>query len=75
MVKTTIYLPEELKRALERVAAEENRPEAEIIREAIRSRVESRRPRPKLPLTGRALGDPTAAMRVGGILRGFGHDR
>lgn len=75
MVKTTVYLPEELKDSLERMAAEEDRSEAQIIREAVRSVVDQRRrPLPKLPLTGEELGDPTAALRVDELLVGFGCD-
>ena len=73
MVKTTVYLPERLKAALERVAAEENRSEAEVIREAIRVRVERREDlRPKVPLVDRPLGDPRASERVDELLSGFG---
>jgi Arc/MetJ-type ribon-helix-helix transcriptional regulator len=73
MVKTTVYLPEDLKAALERVAAEEQRSEAELIRESLRKAVgERQRPKPRIPLTGEALGDPTAAERVDELLAGFG---
>jgi Arc/MetJ-type ribon-helix-helix transcriptional regulator len=73
MVKTTVYLPEDLKAALERVAAEEQRSEAELIRESLRKAVgERQRPRPRIPLTGEGLGDPTAAERVDELLAGFG---
>ena len=43
-VKTTVYLPDDLKRALEVEAAVSGRSEAEIIREAIAARVGSARP-------------------------------
>jgi Arc/MetJ-type ribon-helix-helix transcriptional regulator len=73
MVKTTVYLPEDLKAALERVAAEEQRSEAELVRESLRKAVgERQRPKPRIPLTGEALGDPTAAERVDELLAGFG---
>lgn len=74
MQKTTVYLPEDLKASLERVALETERSVAEIIREALRKAVdESRKPRPRVPLTGEGLGDPTAALRVDELLReGFG---
>lgn len=75
MVKTTVYLPRDLKSSLARMAADERRSEAEIIREAIRSSVEGRRrPRPRVPLTGRGLGDPEAALRADELLTGFGRD-
>ena len=46
MIKTTVYLPEALKADLEKLAAEEKRSEAEIIRAAIQRAVDQR-PRPK----------------------------
>lgn len=73
MVKTTIYLGEELKAAVSRVAAENATSEAEIIREAIRARVSLESPpRPKTPLFAEGLGDPTVAQRVDELLGGFG---
>lgn len=74
MHKTTVYLPKDLKVAMERLALEEDRSEAEIIREALRKAVrESRKPRPRVPLTEEGLGDPTVAQRVDDLLReGFG---
>jgi len=73
MRKTTVYLPDEVKESLERVAEREGRSEAEIIRQAVRAAVAEReRVRPKLPLTTRGLGDPDAAERVDALLEGFG---
>jgi Arc/MetJ-type ribon-helix-helix transcriptional regulator len=73
MVKTTVYLPEDLKASLERVAAERGRSEAELIREAIRTLVGDGAPaRPRVPLVAMPLGDPTAAERVDELLDGFG---
>jgi plasmid stability protein len=73
MVKTTLYLPEDLKASLERLAAEQGRSEAEIIREAIRSAVTSPpHPRPRVPLVAHPLGDATVADRVDELLDGFG---
>lgn len=73
MVKTTVYLPEDLKASLERVAAEKGRSEAELIREAIRSLVGDGAPvRPRIPLVAAPLGDPTAAERIDELLEGFG---
>jgi len=73
MMKTTVYLPEDLKASLGRAAAEEGRSEAEIIREAISAAMRSRRSaRPKLPLVPRGLGDPRAAERTDELLDGFG---
>jgi plasmid stability protein len=71
MKKTTVYLPEDLKSALGRVAAQKGRSEAELIREAIRDLVrDSEPPRPRLPLF--SSDDPTLARRFEEELRGFG---
>ncbi|MBA2783923.1 MAG: ribbon-helix-helix protein, CopG family [Rubrobacteraceae bacterium] len=72
MKKTTVYLPEELKAELARVAGEAGRSEADLMRDAIGSLVrESRPPRPRLPLF--ESGDETLAERVDEELaRGFG---
>jgi len=73
MQKTTVYLPDDLKASLEQMAAEERQSEAAIIREAIRATLSRRRrPRPRVPLSERGLGDPTVAARVDKLLRGFG---
>jgi hypothetical protein len=74
MVKTTVYLPESLKRRLEQIARTQGRSEAEIIRRALETfTADQDRPRPRLPLF--ASGDPTLAERVDDILaEGFGRD-
>ena len=73
MVKTTVYLPEELKARLDRVAKLEGRSEAELIRAAIDEFTAARaRPLPKLPLFD--SGDPTWASRDEVLLRGFGEE-
>jgi hypothetical protein len=73
MVKTTLYLPTDLKAAIERVAAERATSEAEIIREALREKVDRERPaRPQIPLFSEGFGDETVAERVDELLRGFG---
>ena len=72
MRKTTVYLPDELKAAIERLAARTQRSEAEVIRDALRAVVDSTPPRPKLPLSSVGLGDPTLAERVDEALEGFG---
>lgn len=76
MVKTTLYLPEDLKSSIERIAREEGRPEAELFREAVAELIESRRQRrPRLPLFDRGLGDPHLAERVDELLAdGFGRE-
>ena len=70
MKKTTVYLPDELKAALERAA--QGRSEAELVREAVRELTQRLEPpRPRLPLF--SSGDPTLAERVDEELReGFG---
>ena len=72
MKKTTVYLPDDLKAALERTAAVQGRSEAELIREAVRKLTQdAEQPRPRLPLF--SSGDPTLAERVGEELKkGFG---
>ena len=71
MRKTTVYLPDDLKRELGRVAAARGCSEAELIREAVRTLAEeavSRRPR--LPLF--KSGKRGLAERVDRALAGFG---
>jgi hypothetical protein len=71
MKKTTVYLPEDLKSALGRIATERGRSEAELIRQAIRDLVQDAEPpRPRWPLC--SSGDPTLARRFEEELRGFG---
>jgi len=71
MQKTTVYLPEGLKRRLGEVAHRRGQPEAELIRQAIeRLLAEEARPRPLLPLFHGD--DPTLAERVDEALAGFG---
>lgn len=71
MRRTTVYLPDELKSALERAAAATGRSEAELIREGVAHVAgQAPRPRPQLPLFD--SGDPTLAERVDELLDGFG---
>lgn len=75
MHKTTVYLPDELKRQLTRAAAAEATSEAALIRDAISRRVGDVPGRaPRLPLVDDEYGDPGAAARVDDLLgaRGFG---
>ena len=73
MRKTTVYLPDDLKAALERLAESEQRSEAEIVREALRSAVADRGfPSPRIPLSTKGLGDPAIAERADELLDGFG---
>jgi predicted transcriptional regulator len=64
--KTTVYLPDELKLAVERAARVRNLPEAEIIRQAIEGALQAPRPTP-----GFLDAEPLAA-RADELLVGFG---
>lgn len=64
--KTTVYLPDELKTALEREARRRGSSEAEVIREAVRAAVNRPRPTP-----GIVTGEPVADQ-VDELLAGFG---
>jgi hypothetical protein len=72
MRKTTIYLPEDLKAALERAASAQGTSEAEVIRCALVAATrQPAYPKPRLPLFD--SGDPTLAERVDETLAaGFG---
>jgi Arc/MetJ-type ribon-helix-helix transcriptional regulator len=71
MHKTTIYLPEDVKEALRRVAAARGMSEAELIREAVRKVTSDiPPPRPRLPLFRSRK--PRLAERVDEALSGFG---
>lgn len=72
MRRTTIYLPDDLKAALERTAAAEGRSEAEVVRTALATATATHTyPPPRLPLF--ESGDATLAERVDEELaRGFG---
>ena len=73
MQKTTGYLPEELQNSLQQIARNEGRSKAQIIREAIQHEVDSKKPpNPRVPISERGLGDPSAAQRVDELLEGFG---
>ncbi len=71
MVKTTLYLPDDLKRALERLARSRGISEAELFREALRVAVHSaEKPRPAFPY---GTGDGSrGASRVDELLAGTG---
>jgi hypothetical protein len=72
MRRTTIYLPDDLKAALERTAAAQGKTEAEVVRSAVAAATaEHAYPRPTWPLF--ESGDPTLAERVDEELAaGFG---
>ncbi len=67
MIKTTVYLPESLKKKVEREALFRSCSEAEVIRQAIQDAVE----RPK-PRSGIIHGDDLIARNVDEYLKGFG---
>jgi Arc/MetJ-type ribon-helix-helix transcriptional regulator len=71
MEKTTVYLPDELKRALRRTAQASGRSEAELIREGVGLVVGTHRvAEPRLPLF--KSGHPDLAERADELLAGFG---
>lgn len=71
MRKTTVYLPDEIKAALVKVAAETGRSEAELIRAGIRLAIDSASPRqPAAGLFDSGVGD--ASESVDDLLAGFG---
>ena len=71
MEKTTVYLPDNLKHALERAAEARGCSEAELIREAIRTVTNDvAPPRPRLPLF--KSGKRGLAERIDRALAGFG---
>jgi hypothetical protein len=72
MVRTTVYLPDQLKEALERAAAARGVTEAEVIRSALASvTADHAYPAPRVPLF--KSDDPTLAERVDDELAaGFG---
>ncbi len=71
MKKTTVYLPEDLKAALERAAGARGCSDADLIRRAVRELTGNLEPpRPRLPLF--SSDDPTLARRFDEELRGFG---
>ena len=71
MTKTTVYLPKELKQALERAARDRRRSEADLLREAVSKLIaEAEPPAPRLPLF-RAKGR-SIAEDIDAALAGFG---
>jgi len=70
MKRTTLYLPDDLKRALEHAASARGCSEAELVREAIRALTADAVPRPRLPLFKSAKS--TLAEKVDAALVGFG---
>lgn len=69
MVKTTLYLPDDVKRAIEAEAGRRRISEAEVIRESLRGALLPHRPRPRGALFH---GNEAVAERVDELLTGFG---
>ena len=69
MEKTTLYLPDDLKAAVKRAAAQKQISEAEVIRQSIRQAVGGVRPRPRGGLF--SSGHPIA-RHTDELLSGFG---
>lgn len=75
MKRTTIYLPHEMKRAVEQEAARRGATEAEIIRTAVAKDLQaSRRPRPVVPVFPEGLGEEIAS-RVDDLMERLDGDR
>jgi Arc/MetJ-type ribon-helix-helix transcriptional regulator len=73
MRKTTIYLPDELKRRVEKVARSSGKSEADVIRDAVsEATLTAGAPLPRIPLMDAGLGDPTIAENVDALLESFG---
>lgn len=74
MVKTTVYLPDDLKARLDEAARVSGQSEATIIRSALAEWLESLLPRPRSSLLGTMnFGDPDLAHKVDEVLaEGFG---
>jgi len=73
MRKTTIYLPDELKKRIEKVSRSTGKSEADVIRDAIdAATIVAGAPVPRIPLMERGLGDPTIAENVDTLLESFG---
>lgn len=70
MQKMTVYMPDDLKRAVERLAAERRCSEAELTREALRALTQQTSPSPRLPLF--KSGKRRLAERVDAALANFG---
>jgi hypothetical protein len=60
MVKTTVYLPLDLKHALEQLARRRGHSEADVIREAIRHEVAQSEPTPTFPVFHSGSREPFA---------------
>lgn len=71
--RTTVYLPDDLKKALSHAARRRGVSEAELIREGVKLAIgQGEPPRPRLPLF--ASGQPDLAQRFDELMEGFGED-
>ncbi len=70
MMKTTVYLPDALKARVERIAREQGRSEADVIRTALEEYTARERPRPRLPLFERGEVEPIDDFDE--AMKGFG---
>ena len=71
MLKTTIYISRESKKALKRLAQEMERSEADLIRAAIDDLIRAQdSPLPEIPLFD--SGQPNLAENIDEALKGFG---
>jgi Ribbon-helix-helix protein, copG family len=70
-MKTTLYIPDDLKTHIGKLASRRGVSEAELIREALRNFIaDAAPPRPRLPLF--KSGKPRLAENADKALRGFG---
>jgi hypothetical protein len=76
MVKTSVYLPDELKERLSEAARASGESEARIIRSALEGWLKGMLPRPRSGLIGAMeFGDPELPFRVDEVLaEGFGQE-
>jgi hypothetical protein len=76
MVKTSVYLPDDLKDRLARASQVSGESEAQIIRSALEQRLAQLLPRPRSQLLGSInFGDPDLPDKVDEILAGgFGEE-
>lgn len=75
MVKTTVYLPDDLKGRLEQAAQLSGQSEATIVRSALEGWLDSLLPRPAPHWGTMDFGDPNLAVNVDDVLaEGFGEE-
>ena len=70
MHRSTVYLPDDLKAALQRTATATGRSEAELIREGVRRVTADSSPSPRVGVFD--SGAPDLAENANGYLEGFG---